>query len=78
MKGSGGRVIDPSIKTDVKPFQRKSESIEGSVTLPITTGIKDLNSVSWSGAKMNPMQAFAASAATGAMDAAAEGENPLE
>tara|TARA_R100000152_G_C6771893_1_gene198546 strand:- start:652 stop:2163 length:1512 start_codon:yes stop_codon:yes gene_type:complete len=70
MKASGGRVIDPSIKTDVKPFQRKSESIQGSVTLPIQSGIKDSNMVDWGKSTMNPIQAFGAAAAMNMMDAA--------
>ena len=79
MRQSTGQVINPTdVKANIGSRKRKTGTIEGSVTLPITTGIKDLNSVSWSGAKMNPLQAFKASAATGAMDAVAEGENPLE
>ena len=62
MKQSTGRVIAPTEKTNVNNFQRKSESIEGSVTLPITNGIKDLNSVDWQGSTMNPLQAFGAAA----------------
>ena len=70
MKQSTGRVIDPSIKTDLKNFQRKSTAISGSVTLPITTGIKDLNTVDWQGSTMNPLQAFGAAAAMNIVDAA--------
>tara|TARA_B100001094_G_scaffold73267_1_gene69544 strand:- start:916 stop:2424 length:1509 start_codon:yes stop_codon:yes gene_type:complete len=61
MKQSTGRVIDAT-NTTVNNFQRKSESIEGSVTLPITNGIKDLNSVDWKGSSMNPLEAFGAAA----------------
>ena len=79
MNGSGGRVIDPSIKTDVKPFQRKSESIEGSVTLPIQGGIKDSNMVDWGKSTMNPLQAFGAAAAMNMMDAAGtEGKSVID
>ena len=78
MRQSTGQVINPTdVTANIGSRQRKTGTVEGSVTLPITTGIKDLNSVSWQGSKMNPAQAFAASAATGAMDAVAEGENPL-
>jgi hypothetical protein len=70
MKQSTGRVIDPSIKTDLKNFQRKSTAISGSVTLPITTGIKDLNTVDWQGSRMTPLQAFGAAAAMNIVDAA--------
>ena len=60
MMESTGRVIDPDIKTDVKPFQRKSTVIQGSVTLPITTGIKDSNMVDWGRSTLDPLQAFGA------------------
>lgn len=79
MRQSTGQVIDPTnVKANIGSRQRKTGKIEGSVTLPITTGIKDLNSVSWSGSKMNPLQAFAASTALGSFEAAAEGENPMD
>ena len=70
MKQSSGKVIDPSIKTDLKSFQRKNTAISGSVTLPITSGIKDLNTVDWQGSTMNPLQAFGAAAAMNMVDAA--------
>jgi len=63
MKQTSGSEIDISLKDTVKNFQRKSSPINGSVTLPITTGIKDLNSVDWQGSTMNPLQAFGAAAA---------------
>ena len=63
MKQSSGSEIDISLKDSVKNFQRKTSAINGSVTLPITSGIKDLNSVDWQGSKMNPLQAFGAAAA---------------
>jgi len=77
MRQSTGQVIDPTnVKTNIGSRQRKTGKVEGSVTLPITTGIKDLNSVSWQGSKMNPLQAFAASTALGGFEAAAkEGES---
>ena len=70
MKQSTGQIIDPTIKENVAPRQRKSASVEGSVTLPIQSGIKDLNSVSWQGSTMNPIQAFGAASALGMLDAA--------
>jgi len=79
MRQSTGQVIDPTnVKANIGSRQRKTGKIEGSVTLPITTGIKDLNSVSWSGSKMNPLQAFAASTALGAFQETAEGGNPMD
>ena len=63
MKQSSGSEIDISLKDSVKNFQRKTSAINGSVTLPITSGIKDLNSVDWQGSTMNPLQAFGAAAA---------------
>ena len=79
MRQSTGQVINPTnVKANIGSRQRKTGKIEGSVTLPITTGIKDLNSVSWSGSKMNPLQAFAASTALGAFQETAEGGNPMD
>ena len=79
MKQSTGQVIDPSIKENVSVRQRKSGSIEGSVTLPIQSGIKDLNSVSWQGSTMNPLQAFGAASALNIIDAAGtEGKNVVD
>ena len=71
MKESTGKVIDPSIKTNVKTFQRKAGNIEGSVTLPIPSGIKDSNMVDWGKGTMNPIQAFGAAAAMNVFEAAA-------
>ena len=79
MRQSTGQVINPTdTQSNIGSRQRKTGTIEGSVTLPITTGIKDLNSVSWSGSKMNPLQAFAASTALGAFQETAEGGNPMD
>ena len=73
MRQSTGQVINPTDTTsNIGSRQRKTGKIEGSVTLPITTGIKDLNSVSWQGSKMNPLQAFAAAGALGIFKAARE------
>jgi hypothetical protein len=46
-----------------KVFQRKQKRIDGSVTLPIVTGIGDRNQVDWQGATLNPIQAAAGGAA---------------
>ena len=79
MRQSTGQVINPTdVKANIGSRQRKTGSIGGSVTLPIPAGIKDLNSVSWQGSKMNPLQAFAASTILRTGQAAAEGENPLD
>ena len=80
MRQSTGQVINPTDTTsNIGSRQRKTGKIEGSVTLPITTGIKDLNSVSWQGSKMNPMQAFKAGALLGTFEEAGkEGGKPGE
>jgi len=77
MRQSTGQIIDPTnVKANIGSRQRKTGTVEGSVTLPITSGIKDLNSVSWQGSKMNPLQAFAAATALGTFEAATkEGES---
>ena len=62
---SEGSKIDATLKEGIKSFQKKINSISGSVTLPIVTGISDQSSVDWKGAELNPLQAFAAA---GAMD----------
>ena len=71
MKLSTGRIIDPN-NVDVNANKRKSSAIQGSVTLPITSGISDVNSVSWGGEKMNPLQAAAAKATMETVDAAGD------
>ena len=75
MKQSTGRKIDPKayISSNTKAFQRKSAALQGSVTLPITTGIKDQNMVDWQGSTMNAAQAFGAATAINAFNAAGEG-----
>ena len=81
MKQSTGsditKAADPTSNVSVK--QRRSGNIEGSVTLPIQSGIKDLNSVSWQGSKMNPLQAFGAGTALGIIEAAGkEGKSVVD
>ena len=79
MRQSTGQVVDPTdVKANIGSRHRKTGKVEGSVTLPIQSGIKDLNSVSWQGSTMNPLQAFGAATALGTFEAAAEGENPLD
>ena len=55
-------------------FQREVKRIEGSVTLPIVTGIGDRNQVDWQGATLNPLQALGASGALSLFSAAASGQ----
>ena len=70
MKQSSGSKINVDLNNpNVQPFQRKTSPIKGSVTLPITAGIKDLNSVDWQGSTMNPLQAFGAAAAMNIIEA---------
>lgn len=72
MRTSEGSIIDPSIESNTRVFQRKSSKIEGSVTLPIQSGIKDINSVNWQGSTMNPLQAFGAGTAMNMFRAAGD------
>ena len=60
---SEGTKIDATVESGIKNFQKKINSITGSVTLPIVTGISDQSSVDWKGAELNPLQAFAAAGA---------------
>jgi len=72
MRTSDGSIIDPSIDSNTQNFQRKSSKIEGSVTLPIQSGIKDINSVAWGPEKLEAVQAFGAAAAMNIMKAPLE------
>ena len=63
MKYSKGTRIKTTTAKGVKIFERRQQSIDGSVTLPIQSGIKDQNSVKWDGSSLNPLQAFGAGAA---------------
>jgi|LakMenEpi03Aug12_release.lakeMendotaPanAssembly.Ray.scaffolds.fasta_scaffold25436_9 hypothetical protein len=47
---------------------RRGTEIVGTVTLPIQPSISDSNGVEWGGTPLNPIQAYAASIARGAMD----------
>jgi hypothetical protein len=48
--------------------KRTEETINGTVTLPIQPSISDSNGVDWGGANLNPIEAYFASMARGAMD----------
>ena len=73
-KYSQGTKIEATIDSGVKQFQRKKTKINGSVTLPIVTGIEDTNRVDWQGATLNPIQALGASGALGVFQGVAEGK----
>ena len=79
MRQSTGQVINPTdVTANIGSRKRRAKVIEGSVTLPITTGIKDSNMVDWGKDKMDPIQAFKATTALGMLDAATkEGETVL-
>jgi len=63
-KYSEGRKVNLSFDSSTKIFQREPEiKIDGSVTLPIVTGIGDRNAVDWKDESLNPIQALAAGAA---------------
>ena len=63
-KYSQGRKVNVRFDSDVKIFQREPEiKIDGSVTLPIVTGIGDRNAVDWKDERLNPIQALAAGGA---------------
>ena len=72
---SQGTKIDATVKTGIKNFQKKINSISGSVTLPIVTGISDQSSVDWKGAELNPLQAFAAAGALDLFNEAKSGKS---
>ena len=73
-KYSQGTKIEATLDAGVKQFQRKKTKINGSVTLPIVTGIEDTNRVDWQGATLNPIQALGASGALGVFQGVAEGK----
>ena len=85
MSQSTGQIIDPigdieainagTATVGSRTTKRKAKSIAGSVTLPITSGIKDSNMVDWGKATMNPLQAFAAKATMNITSSAKEGED---
>ena len=59
---SEGKTIGGLLSQE-RVFQRRQRRIDGSVTLPIVTGIGDRNQVDWQGATLNPLQAAAGGAA---------------
>ena len=71
---SKGRIINSGIDLEGQVFQREVKKIEGSVTLPIVTGIGDRNQVDWQGATLNPLQALGAAGALSLFSDAASGE----
>ena len=63
-KYTQGRKVNLTFESGTKIFQRDPEiKIDGSVTLPIVTGIGDRNAVDWKDESLNPIQALAAGAA---------------
>ena len=70
MKQSTGKKINPQLTETT--FQRSPSGgeIKGSVTLPITNGIKDSNVADWGKGTMNPIEAFMGAAAFNFFDAA--------
>ena len=64
MKRLTGSKINPnSFDSNTRVIDRRNvENINGSVTLPIQSGITDSNSVDWSGATLNAIQARGAAA----------------
>jgi len=63
-KYTQGRKVNLTFDSGTKVFQRDPEiKIDGSVTLPIVTGIGDRNAVDWKDESLNPIQALAAGAA---------------
>lgn len=58
-----GSSIKPNFETGTQSIDKSFiRDIDGSVTLPIQPGITDNNSVDWSGAQLNAIQAYAAAA----------------
>ena len=71
---SEGTEVEASV-VNQKSFQKKYNTISGSVTLPIVTGISDQSSVDWKGAELNPLQSFAAAGALDLFNEARSGTN---
>ena len=73
-KYTAGRKVNVSFGADTKVFQRDPEiKIDGSVTLPIVTGIGDRNAVDWRDESLNPIQALAAGGAITVFDKIKDG-----
>ncbi len=62
-KYSEGTKVEVGLSAGTKAFQRKVSKINGSVTLPIVTGIGDQNAVDWAGKELSPLQALGAAGA---------------
>jgi hypothetical protein len=75
LKEIKGSTITPTFERGQRVIKRNELSnIEGSVTLPIQSGITDSNSVDWSGSSLNAIQAYAAGASLTFMDSSDAGE----
>jgi len=73
-KYTQGRKVNVTFDSNVKIFQRDPEiKIDGSVTLPIVTGIGDRNAVDWKDESLNPIQALGAGAAVGIFEGIRKG-----
>ena len=71
---SEGTEVEASL-VNQKSFQKKYNTISGSVTLPIVTGISDQSSVDWKGAEITPLQSFAAAGALDLFNEAKSGKS---
>lgn len=75
LKEITGSTITPTLERGTKSVQRNTlTTINGSVTLPIQSGITDSNSVDWSGSTLNSIQAYAAGASMTFMESEDAGE----
>ena len=73
-KYTQGRKVNLTFGSNTKVFQREPEiKIDGSVTLPIVTGIGDRNAVDWKDESLNPIQALAAGAAVSVFEGVKKG-----
>ena len=73
-KYTQGRKANVTFDSNQKVFQRDPEiKIDGSVTLPIVTGIGDRNAVDWKDESLNPIQALGAGAAVGIFEGIRKG-----
>ena len=73
-KYTQGRKVNVTFDSNQKVFQRDPEiKIDGSVTLPIVTGIGDRNAVDWKDESLNPIQALGAGAAVGIFEGIRKG-----
>lgn len=70
LKEIRGSTINPTFDPNKKVIDRSNnlKTINGSVTLPIQSGITDSNTVDWSGSTLNAVQAYAAGASLRLME----------